>query len=59
MLETIDLRRMPGTHKEHDQVTATYCQECQVGCGLLAYIKDERIVDIHESQYLDELTPNP
>jgi len=46
MLETISLRRRPGSRKEHDQVVAAICQECTVGCGLLAYIKDERIVDI-------------
>jgi hypothetical protein len=31
MLESIDVRRMPGTGKEHDQVTASCCQECQIG----------------------------
>ena len=46
MLDTISLRRRPGTRKAHDHVMATRCQECSVGCGLLAYVKDERIVDI-------------
>lgn len=46
MLETISLRRRPGSCKEHDQVVTAICQECTVGCGLLAYLKDERIVDI-------------
>ncbi len=46
MLETISLRRRPGSRKEHDQVVAACCQECTVGCGLLAYVKDECIVDI-------------
>lgn len=46
MLETISLKRRPGSRKEHDQVVAACCQECTVGCGLLAYVKDERIVDI-------------
>lgn len=46
MLETISLRRKPGSRKEHDQVVTAICQECTVGCGLLAYLKDERIVDI-------------
>lgn len=46
MLDTISLKRQPGTRKAHDHVIATCCQECSVGCGLLAYVKDERIVDI-------------
>lgn len=46
MLESIDLRRMPGTHKEHDQKMASSCQECTVGCGFIAYVKDDRIIDI-------------
>jgi anaerobic selenocysteine-containing dehydrogenase len=51
MLETISLRRRPGSRKEHDQVIATCCQECTVGCGLLAYVKDERIVDIQGNEH--------
>jgi len=46
MLETILLKRRPGSRKEHDQVVVACCQECTVGCELQAYIKDERIVDI-------------
>lgn len=46
MLETISLRRRPGSCKKHDRVVTAICQECTVGCGLLAYIKDERIIDI-------------
>lgn len=46
MLETIALQRMPGTCKEHDQVIPACCQECTLGCGLLAYVKDDRVVDI-------------
>ena len=46
MLETISLKRRPGSRKEYDQVIDACCQECTVGCGLLAYVKDERIVDI-------------
>ena len=51
MLDTISLKRRPGSHKEHDQVVATSCQECTVGCGLLAYVKDERIVDIQGDEH--------
>ena len=50
MLETISLRRKPGTRKDHDQAVAVCCQECSVGCGLLAYVKDERIVDIQGNE---------
>jgi formate dehydrogenase (coenzyme F420) alpha subunit len=50
MLETISLRRRPGSCKEHDQVVTAICQECTVGCGLLAYLKDERIVDIQGNE---------
>ena len=46
MLETIALKRKAVTRKGYDQVVAACCQECTVGCGLLAYVKDERIVDI-------------
>ncbi|MBI5602492.1 MAG: molybdopterin-dependent oxidoreductase [Deltaproteobacteria bacterium] len=46
MLETISLRRISGSRKDYDQVIAACCQECTVGCGLMAYVKDERIVDI-------------
>ncbi len=50
MLETISLRRRPGSCKEHDQVVTAICQECTVGCGLLAYLKDDRIVDIQGNE---------
>ena len=54
MLETISLRRRPGSRKEHDRVVVASCQECTVGCGLQAYVKDERIIDIqgHEQHPL-------
>lgn len=46
MLVNEPLRRFQGTSKEHERVVRTVCQECTVGCGLLAYVKDECIVDI-------------
>ncbi len=46
MLTHEPLRRFSGTIKDHDRAVRTVCQECTVGCGLLAYVKDERIVDI-------------
>jgi anaerobic selenocysteine-containing dehydrogenase len=51
MLETISLRRRPGSRKEHDQVVVASCQECTVGCGLQAYVKDERIIDIQGHEH--------
>lgn len=51
MLDTISLRRKPGTRKDYDQVKSVSCQECTVGCGLLAHIKDERIVDIQGDEH--------
>ena len=50
MLETISLKRKPGTRKDYDQVVTACCQECAVGCGLLAYVKDDRIVDIQGNE---------
>jgi anaerobic selenocysteine-containing dehydrogenase len=50
MLETISLKRKPGTRKSYDQVVTACCQECAVGCGLLAYVKDDRIVDIQGNE---------
>ncbi|MGD9366787.1 MAG: molybdopterin-dependent oxidoreductase [Desulfobacteraceae bacterium] len=51
MLDTISLRRKPGSRKDYDQVKAVCCQECTVGCGLLAHVKDERIVDIQGNEH--------
>jgi anaerobic selenocysteine-containing dehydrogenase len=50
MLGTISLKRRAGTRKDYDQVVSACCQECTVGCGLLAYVKDERIVDIQGNE---------
>jgi anaerobic selenocysteine-containing dehydrogenase len=46
MIDYRSLNRFPGTRKEHDRVVRTICQECPVGCGLLAYVKEGRIVDV-------------
>lgn len=50
MFETISLKRRPGSRKEHDQAIVACCQECSVGCGLQAYVKDDRIVDIQGNE---------
>ncbi|MDQ7781730.1 MAG: molybdopterin-dependent oxidoreductase [Desulfomonilaceae bacterium] len=46
MVELRPLRRSGGTRKHYDRVVATICQECSVGCGLHAYVHDDRIVDV-------------
>ncbi len=46
MVDYRPLRRSVGTRKLYDRVVSTICQECTVGCGLLAYVQDDRIVDI-------------
>jgi formate dehydrogenase (coenzyme F420) alpha subunit len=40
------LKRLFGTRKEYDGCVRTVCEECTVGCGLMAYVQDERIVDV-------------
>jgi len=39
-------KRRAGSRKEHDAFVRSVCRECAVGCGLLAYVKDNRIVDV-------------
>lgn len=46
MVEHYALKRFAGTCKPYDETVRTVCGECTVGCGLLAYLKDKRIVDI-------------
>jgi len=46
MVQYEPLKRTIGTCKDHDRQVATVCQECAVGCGLTAYVKDEGIVDV-------------
>jgi anaerobic selenocysteine-containing dehydrogenase len=40
------LKRLFGTRKEYDRFVRTVCEECTVGCGLLVYVQDDRIVDV-------------
>ena len=47
MLDYKPLKRLPGTRKEYVRKVRTICQECTVGCGLVAYVQDERVVDVH------------
>lgn len=42
----LPIQRFAGTRKNHERWVRTVCRECTVGCGLVAYIKDNRIVDI-------------
>ncbi len=46
MLEHLPMKRSPGSRQERDRLVRTVCQECSVSCGLLASIKDGRIVDV-------------
>jgi anaerobic selenocysteine-containing dehydrogenase len=39
--------RLPGTRKAYDRKVKTICQECAVRCGLVAYLGQGKIVDIH------------
>ncbi len=39
--------RRAGTRKPYDRIARTVCGECSVCCGLVIYLKDEKIVDIH------------
>lgn len=36
-----------GSRKEYKREAKTLCRECPVRCGLVAYLKDGEIVDIH------------
>ena len=46
MIDYKPLKRLFGTRKEYDRSVRTVCEECTVGCGLLAYVQDDRIVDV-------------
>jgi len=46
MVDYYPLKRVAGTHKVHDAEVRTVCRECTAGCGLLAYLKEGKIVDI-------------
>jgi anaerobic selenocysteine-containing dehydrogenase len=39
--------RQPGTRKDQDRMIRTVCQECPLRCGLIAYLKNGAVVDIH------------
>ena len=47
MVGQYPLRRLAGTHKPYDAVVRTVCQECTVGCGLLVYLTEGVVTDIH------------
>ena len=46
MLERHPIKRSPGSRQERDRLVKTACQECSVACGLVASVKDGRIVDV-------------
>lgn len=39
--------RNTGSRKSHDRLAKTICQECGVNCGLVTYLANDDIVDIH------------
>jgi anaerobic selenocysteine-containing dehydrogenase len=46
MLDHHPIKRSAGSRRQADYQVRTVCQECSVGCGLLAAVQDGRIVDI-------------
>lgn len=46
MVDYKPLKRLFGTRKEYDGCIRSVCEECSVGCGLMAYVQDDRIVDV-------------
>lgn len=46
MIDHPPLHRISGTRKKHERAIRTVCQECSVGCGIIAYVDDNRIVDV-------------
>ena len=45
MLDHLPMTRSPGSHRDREDQVTTVCQECSVGCGLLASVRGGRIVD--------------
>jgi anaerobic selenocysteine-containing dehydrogenase len=46
MLDHHPIKRAAGSRRQPDYQVRSVCQECSVGCGLVAAVKDGRIVDI-------------
>jgi anaerobic selenocysteine-containing dehydrogenase len=40
------LKRSAGTRKPYERSVTTICRQCNVGCGLTAYVQGNRIVDV-------------
>lgn len=47
MVSRRPMERRFGSRKKYDRQVKTICQECSVRCGLMAYLKNGVIVDIH------------
>ena len=43
----LDTNRLSGATKPHDRRVKAICQECPLGCGLIEYVKEGAIIDIH------------
>lgn len=50
MIQNRPFERRFGSRKDHDRQIKTICQECSVGCGIVTYLKDGVIVDIHGNE---------
>lgn len=46
MIDHVSLKRSPGSRKKYDEEIHAICPECGVGCGLVAYLDQGKIVDI-------------
>ena len=50
MVDYHPLKRLAGTRREYERQVVTICQECTVGCGLVAFIDENRIVDVQGNE---------
>ena len=46
MLDRNPMKRSPGSSREGDRQVRTVCQECSVGCGIVAHVEGPSIVDV-------------
>ncbi len=50
MIARFALKRVTGTAKDYEKPVATVCRECSVGCGLVAYVGKDTIVDVQGAE---------
>lgn len=46
MIQSQPLKRVSGTRQKHDRQVRSICRECAVGCALIAWVRDDVIVDV-------------